>query len=152
MWQVQETTLDWLVGLAAATALHLGPAILPLKGQITRVLKALYNAPSKVRDPCVKRCDINKLVKSVVIGDNAFSKGISSLDTFSRTHFRRLLIVSSSILVREPCAHFLFSLFPAEPVGALLCTGPALLLIVPVTRSCCLTLGSIDLVLRCFDI
>lgn len=48
MWQVQETTLDWLVGLAAATALHLGSAILPLKSQIIRVLKALYNAPSKV--------------------------------------------------------------------------------------------------------
>lgn len=48
MWQVQETTLDWLVGLAAATALHLGPAVLPLKSQIMRVLKALYSAPSKV--------------------------------------------------------------------------------------------------------
>lgn len=48
MWQVQETTLDWLVGLAAATALHLGPAVLPLKSQIIRVLKALYSAPSKV--------------------------------------------------------------------------------------------------------
>ena len=48
MWQLQETTLDWLVGLAAATALHLGPAILPLKSQIIRVLKALYSAPSKV--------------------------------------------------------------------------------------------------------
>ncbi len=46
--QVQETTLDWLVGLAAATALHLGPAILPLKIQIIRVLKALFAAPSKV--------------------------------------------------------------------------------------------------------
>lgn len=49
--QVQETTLDWLVGLAAATALHLGPAILPLKSQITRVLKALFAAPSKVTSP-----------------------------------------------------------------------------------------------------
>ena len=48
MWQVQETTLDWLVGLAAATSLHLGPAVLPLKSQIMRVLKALYRAPSKV--------------------------------------------------------------------------------------------------------
>ncbi|DBA73425.1 TPA: hypothetical protein ACH3X1_011462 [Trebouxia sp. C0004] len=47
MSKVQETTLDWLVGLAAATALHLGPAILPLKSQITRVLKALFAAPSK---------------------------------------------------------------------------------------------------------
>ncbi|KAL3134782.1 hypothetical protein ABBQ32_007768 [Trebouxia sp. C0010 RCD-2024] len=47
MSKVQETTLDWLVGLAAATALHLGPAILPLKGQIVRVLKVLYSAPSK---------------------------------------------------------------------------------------------------------
>ena len=46
--QVQETTLDWLVGLAAATALHLGPVILPLKSQINRVLKALFAAPSKV--------------------------------------------------------------------------------------------------------
>jgi len=49
--QVQETTLDWLVGLAAATALHLGPAILPLKIQIIRVLKALFAAPSKVTSP-----------------------------------------------------------------------------------------------------
>lgn len=49
--QVQETTLDWLVGLAAATALHLGPAILPMKSQITRVLKALFAAPSKVTLP-----------------------------------------------------------------------------------------------------
>lgn len=49
--QVQETTLDWLVGLAAATALHLGPAILPQKSQITRVLKALFAAPSKVYPP-----------------------------------------------------------------------------------------------------
>jgi len=49
--QVQETTLDWLVGLAAATALHLGPAILPLKIQINRVLKALFAAPSKVNSP-----------------------------------------------------------------------------------------------------
>ena len=49
--QVQETTLDWLVGLAAATALHLGAAILPLKTQITRVLKALFAAPSKVMSP-----------------------------------------------------------------------------------------------------
>ncbi|KAL0043408.1 hypothetical protein WJX79_003790 [Trebouxia sp. C0005] len=47
MSKVQETTLDWLVGLAAATALHLGRAILPLKSQITRVLKALFAAPSK---------------------------------------------------------------------------------------------------------
>ncbi len=46
--QVQETTLDWLVGLAAATALHLGPAVLLLKAQIMRVLKALFAAPSKV--------------------------------------------------------------------------------------------------------
>ena len=49
--QVQETTLDWLVGLAAATALHLGPVILPLKSQINRVLKALFAAPSKVLPP-----------------------------------------------------------------------------------------------------
>ncbi len=49
--QVLETTLDWLVGLAAATALHLGPAILPLKSQIIRVLKALFAAPSKVTSP-----------------------------------------------------------------------------------------------------
>ncbi|KAL0045726.1 hypothetical protein WJX82_002854 [Trebouxia sp. C0006] len=47
MSKVQETTLDWLVGLAAATALHLGPVILPLKSQINRVLKALFAAPSK---------------------------------------------------------------------------------------------------------
>lgn len=46
--QVQETTLDWLVGLAAATALHAGPAILSLKGKIVQVLKALFTAPSKV--------------------------------------------------------------------------------------------------------
>ena len=46
--QVQETTLDWLVGLASATALHLGPAILPLKAQIVRVLKALFTTQSKV--------------------------------------------------------------------------------------------------------
>ena len=45
--QVQETTLDWLVGLAAATALHLGPAVLTLNGQIVQVLKALFAAPSK---------------------------------------------------------------------------------------------------------
>lgn len=29
LWQVQETPLEWLVGLAPATALTYGPAVLP---------------------------------------------------------------------------------------------------------------------------
>lgn len=48
MLQVQEATLDWLLGVTAATALHLGPALLPFKAQIKRVLTALFAAPSKV--------------------------------------------------------------------------------------------------------
>ena len=59
--QVQETTLGWLVGVTAATALHLGPALLPLQGQIKRVLTALFAAPSKVwplcyHTVCCKQC------------------------------------------------------------------------------------------------
>ena len=46
--QVQESTLGWLVGVTAATALHLGPALLPLQGQIKHVLTAVFAAPSKV--------------------------------------------------------------------------------------------------------
>ena len=46
--QVQEASLKWKVGVAECTCAHLGPALLPFKARLSKVIAALFAAPSKV--------------------------------------------------------------------------------------------------------
>jgi hypothetical protein len=46
--QVQEAGLKWRVSIAECTVMHLGPALLPFRPRILKVLAGLFAAPSKV--------------------------------------------------------------------------------------------------------